>query len=97
MRVKTSSGFKDVNVDCIGNVQGWKPIGAGGKYEYAYADIVKGGQPQGNNCQNGPHTASSDGPFGLTVWGLDSAASYGYPAGGNVASINTVYIPPTPH
>jgi hypothetical protein len=48
------------------------------------------------SCQNGPHSAKSAAPFGLTVWGLDSAASYGYPAGTNVASINTVVIPPNP-
>ena len=42
------------------------------------------------------HTATSSGPFGLTVWGLDNFASYAYPAGGNVASINTVVVPPTP-
>jgi hypothetical protein len=45
-------------------------------------------------CDNGPHTASSAGPFGLMVWGLDSASSYGYPAGGNIATINTVVVPP---
>ena len=60
-------------------------------------DIVKGGVSQHNNCQNGPHTASSKGPFGLTVWGEDSAASYGYPAGGNLATINSVVVPPVPH
>ena len=93
---KSNAGFKDVNVDCLGNVTGWKPIGASGNYEFTNVDIVRNGQPKGNNCQNGPHTATSDGPFGLTVWGLDSYASYGYPAGGNVASINTVVIPPNP-
>jgi len=28
------------------------------------------------------------------VWGLDSAASYAYPAGGNVAAINKVVVHP---
>jgi hypothetical protein len=30
------------------------------------------------------------------VWGLDSAASYAYPAGGNVTAINTVVVLPIP-
>jgi hypothetical protein len=29
------------------------------------------------------------------VWGEDYAASYAYPAGGNVTPINTVVVPPT--
>jgi hypothetical protein len=96
VRTKTNQGFKDVKIDCVGNVTGWKPVGNTGSYEYAVVTILEMGQSKFNNCQNGPHTATSDGPFGLTVWGLASAASYGYPAGGNVASINTVVIPPVP-
>jgi hypothetical protein len=95
VRVKTSAGFKDVNIDCIGNVAGWKPMDSTGLYEYASVDLVRNNVPV-KTCQNGPHTATSDGQFGITVWGLSGAASYGYPAGGNVASINTVVIPPTP-
>jgi hypothetical protein len=95
VRVKGANGFRDVNVDCLGNVTGWKPVGAGGKYEYATPDILRRGVAVGT-CANGPHTVSSDGPFGITVWGLAEVASYGYPAGGNVATINTVVIPPVP-
>jgi len=96
VRTKTSQGFQDVNIDCVGKVSGWKPVGTGGKYESAVVTILLNNAPQFNNCQNGPHTAESPGPFGLTVWGLASYASYGYPAGGNVASINSVVIPPIP-
>lgn len=96
VRKKSSAGFKDVSIDCLGNLTGWKPVGSTGDYEFTNVDLVRDNQPKGQNCQNGPHTATSDGPFGLTVWGLDSAASYGYPAGGNVATINSVIIPPTP-
>ena len=41
-------------------------------------------------------TAESTGRFGVMVWGLDSCSSYAYPAGGSVAPINTVIVPPTP-
>jgi hypothetical protein len=97
VRNKTPQGFFDVNIDCVGNVTGWTPVDSADTYEYAWVDIVKGGVAQHNNCQNGPHTATSKGPFGITVWGEDSAASYGYPAGGNLATINTVVVPPVPH
>jgi hypothetical protein len=91
LRVKTSSGFKDVNLDCNGNLTGWKPVGT--NYEITNIDLIRGGIKNGT-CDNGPHTASSAGPFGLMVWGLDSASSYAYPAGGNIATINTVVVPP---
>jgi hypothetical protein len=97
VRNKTPSGFVDVNIDCVGNVTGWTPVDSKDTYEYAWVDIVKGGVAQHNNCENGPHTASSKGPFGLIVSGEDSYASYNYPAGGNLSSINTVIVPPIPH
>ncbi len=96
VRVKASTGFKDVNVDCVGVVAGWKAMGASGTYEWTSVDLVRDKIAQGNSCQNGPHTATSDAPFGVTVWGLSSAASYAYAAGGNVASINPLVIPPSP-
>jgi hypothetical protein len=96
VRAKTQSGFKDVKLGCQASpLTGWKPMGAGGQYEFTNIDVVRGGTPNGT-CNNGPQTATSDGPFGVVVWGLDSASSYGYPAGGNVAPINTVIVPPTP-
>ena len=38
--------------------------------------------------------ASSKGLFGLIVWGLDSFASYGYPAGGNARKTSEIVIKP---
>ncbi len=96
VRNRTSSGFYDVTIDCVGTVSGWNSVDDADNYEYAWVDIVKAGVPQYNNCLNGPHTASSPGPFGITVWGEDSYASYGYPAGGSLSSINTVVVPPVP-
>jgi hypothetical protein len=94
-RTKTPKGFQDVKLDCAGTLTGWKPMGASGKYEITNVDLERNGTKNGT-CDTGPHTASSTGPFGLVVWGLASAASYAYPAGGNVATINTVVVPPTP-
>ena len=96
VREKGSNGaFADVQLDCAGTLSGWQPIGTGGKYEIANIDLIRAFKPQGT-CTNGPHTAKSTAPFGLMVWGEDNAASYAYPAGGNVASINTVVVQPMP-
>ena len=96
-REKTKAGFQDVTLDCAGApLTGWTAIGTAGQYEFTNIDLVRGGTKNGQ-CDNGPHVATSNGPFGLTVWGLDSFSSYGYPAGGNVAPINSVVLPPTPH
>ncbi|MCA9621939.1 MAG: IgGFc-binding protein [Myxococcales bacterium] len=87
--------FHEVNLDCLGTVSGWQPLGTAGAYEYAQVMLVDNGNPV-NGCNNGAHTANSDLPFGLTVWGYDSYASYGYPAGMAVDTINTVVVPPIP-
>ena len=96
-REKTSSGFQDVTLDCVGAaLTGWKPVGTSGKYEFTNIDLVRKLVKNGQ-CDNGPHVATSTGPFGVMVWGVDHASSYAYPAGGNVAPINTIVLPPTPH
>ena len=96
VRAKGASGFADVKIDCFTSpVTGWQPVGTSGKYEWTTVDLIRGGTGNGT-CTNGPHSAKSTAPFGLTVWGLASFASYGYPAGTNVASINSVVIPPMP-
>jgi hypothetical protein len=96
-RSKTTSGFADVTLDCVGTpLTGWKPIGVGGNFEFTNIDLVRA-EAKNGGCDNGPHVATSNGPFGLSVWGLDTFSSYGYPAGGNVAPINSVIVPPTPH
>ncbi len=94
-RVNNGDGFKDVNIDCLGNVTGWLPVGSSGRYEITNVDLIRLGAPNGT-CNNGPHVADSEGQFGLMVWGLDTYSSYAYPAGGSVAPINTVIVPPTP-
>jgi hypothetical protein len=95
-RRKVGGSFADVNLDCAGTLKNWKPLGATGDYEYTDVDLIREGVKNGS-CDNGPHTADSAKPFGITVWGLDYYSSYAYPAGGNVAPINTVIVPPTPN
>ena len=92
-RVRTPAGFAEVTVDCYGSVGGWQPIGAGDRFETARIDLVRADVGVGG-CINGPQLAESDGPFGLTVWGLDTYSSYAYPAGGNVAQLSDIVIPP---
>src|SRR5262249_29138878 len=94
VREKTPAGFQDVAIDCVGNVTGWQPVGTDGRFELTNVDLVRT-TPNGT-CTNGGHTASSSGPFSLTVWGLDETASYAYPAGGNAATINNVVVQPVP-
>jgi hypothetical protein len=55
----------------------------------AAIDIVKGGVGLGA-CSDGRQRATSEGPFGVVVWGLAPYASYAYPAGGSAAVINDV-------
>ena len=86
--------FADVSLDCVGNLAVWTPIGSG-EFEFTRVDLVANGAPQGT-CDNGAHTAESEAPFGLTVWGFDQYASYGYPGGMSVKPINTVVVPPIP-
>jgi hypothetical protein len=87
--------FKDVTLDCMGPITGWQPVGSGGAYETIRMLIVQNGQNVGG-CSNGVHTATSDVPFGLTVWGYDQDVSYGYPAGMSLQPINNVVVPPVP-
>jgi hypothetical protein len=95
------NNFKDVKLECGSMVMGWKPIGNSGNYEYVRWDIATGNFMGANGCDNGAHTATSDGPFGLTIWAWDTAVdhgwtSYAYPAGASLQSINTVVVPPNP-
>jgi hypothetical protein len=93
-RQKGPSGFSDVNLACLGGpVTGWQPVGTGGMYEVAYVNLVFGGAAVAN-CATSQHQATSDGNFGVIVWGTDWYASYAYAAGGNAANLNTVVVPP---
>lgn len=95
VRENPGDGFADVTVDCAGVLGGWTDIGTGGRYQITNVDMIRAGVQNGS-CTNGPHVAESTKRFGLMVWGLASYSSYAYPAGGNVAPINTVVVPPIP-
>jgi len=94
-RVAAANGFEDVTVDCLGTVTGWQAVGTSGKYQVTDVDLLRAAVASGT-CTNGRHTAQSNAPFGLVVWGEDSYSSYAYPAGGNAAQLTTVTVPPTP-
>lgn len=94
-RAKQAGKFEDVTVDCLGVVGGWQAVGTSGDYEWTRVDLVRGGKSNGG-CENGAHTAKSNGPFGITVWGMDWWASYAYPAGGSAFKINDVQVPAAP-
>jgi hypothetical protein len=103
VRARGKNGFADVTLDCAGTLSGWTPVDAAGDYELARVDLVRHDFQKQGNCDNGRHEAKSTQPFGLTVWGwgtpetdptLTGYLSYGYPAGENLAAINTVVVPP---
>ncbi|EYF08534.1 IgGFc-binding protein [Chondromyces apiculatus] len=96
-RVRGADGaFSDVTLSCLGTVTGWQAVGTAGDYEVAHVDLTRGFVGAAPECETSRHEASSEGAFGVTVWGTDHNASYAYPAGGNVGAINSVVIPPTP-
>ncbi len=95
-RAAGPGGFKDVEIECLGTVTGWQPVGSGGKYEVAYVDLYRAFVGATPACATSQHSATSSGAFGITVWGTDYYASYGYPAGGNIGTINDVVVPPVP-
>jgi hypothetical protein len=90
VRAAGTAGFGDVTVDCLGTITGWTPVGDGTQYEITNVDLQRD-TPVGS-CTNGRHTATSTGAFNIMVWGLADAASYAYPAGGNVGKINPVVV-----
>jgi hypothetical protein len=92
-RARGSDGaFHDVELDCVGTLAEWSPVGSDGKFEYVRVDLTRDGGPQGA-CDNGVHSADSTAPFSIMVWGWDACASYAYPAGLSMQSINDV-VPP---
>lgn len=92
-RVKQDGAFAPVNVDCLGELGGWKPVGNDGLFEFTTVDLVRA--DIGNmGCKNGHHLAESKGPFGMVVWGLDSYSSYAYPAGGSAVALTDVVVSP---
>lgn len=85
--------FEPVALDCSGPLEGWKPVGTSGKQEYTRLWLTKNGDPQqvGNGtCGTGRHEIGSSGPFAVTVWGTDQFASYAYPGGAALRTLNGI-------
>ncbi len=101
VRAKAGGMFHDVTLDCAGVLGGWTAVG---DYEWTRADLITGNFQNVGNCSTGRREMSSDGPFGLWVWGwgtpltdvFTANVSYGYPGGMNVLPINEVIIEPVP-
>lgn len=93
-RTRGSGGFADVEIDCLGTVDGWQPVGGDGDYEVAHVELYRAGVGMVPACETSQHFATSTGEFGVVVWGTDSAASYGYPAGGGLEAINAIVLDP---
>lgn len=103
VRRSGDGGFADVSLDCAGTLTGWTPLGSTGAFEYTRLDLITGNFEPQNGCDNGRHEMTSEGPFGLWVWGWGTpeapgtiSVSYGYPAGENVTPVNDVVVPPIP-
>lgn len=94
VRQAGSTGFADVELQCLGPITGWQPVGAGARFEYAHVELYRGGVGTVPACETSQHRAWSDEDFGIVVWGTDHAASYGYPAGGSLRTLNEVDVIP---
>lgn len=85
--------FAPVSLDCAGVLEDWTPLGASGEYEYTRVWLTKEKKPQtvgSGTCGAGRHVVESAGAVGITVWGTAPYASYGYPGGGALRTLNAV-------
>ncbi|AKV00697.1 hypothetical protein AKJ09_07360 [Labilithrix luteola] len=85
VRAKSAGAFKDVWLECAGNLSDFRPIGTRGEYEYRRVDLARSsgpGEQFGSSvCQSGLQRMRSEGPFTATLWGWDAYASYAHPGG----------------
>jgi len=91
--------FFDVELDCAGVLGDWQPVG---DYEYTRTRLVRDNFEDVGDCSNGVQRMTSEGAFGVTVWGWgtagtepgSSSVSYAYPAGVGLRHVNEVKLPP---
>lgn len=81
--------FQPVTLDCSGPITDWTPVGVDGKYEFARIRLTRLFVGFGA-CGPGRHEIRSSGPFNVAVWGTSEAASYSYPAGMGIRTVNSV-------
>ena len=71
MREKAGDQFKDVWLECAGNLTDFRPIGTRGKYEFTRVDLIRAfgpGQSFGASvCQKGLQRMKSEGAFTATI------------------------------
>ncbi|MGB1015808.1 MAG: IgGFc-binding protein, partial [Nannocystaceae bacterium] len=93
VRKQVDGSFHDVELDCVGNLGDWTPVGQG--YEWTRVELTNFSGNVGD-CAAGSHEIVSEAPFGLWVWGVgvtgQTKVSYGYPGGMRVHQVNTVAI-----
>ena len=98
VRAKTDGQFKDVWLECAGNLTDFRPVGTRGDYEYVRVDLMRNPGPgqafDGGVCQSGLQRMRSDGAFTATVWGWAFAASYAYPGGMALRKLVETPLPP---
>ena len=88
--------FEPVTLDCGGALEGWKPVGSQGKYEYVHVPLESASVHQKvgtGTCGPGRREMDSRGPFSVAVWGTDVYTSYSYPGGAAIRTINDVPPP----
>ena len=69
VRRNDGQGFQDVDVDCVGTVGDWRPLGTDGRIEYTWLVLTKDGKGTsvgGKTCKYGRHEASSTGASSST-------------------------------
>ncbi len=61
VRKRGDSGFFEVSLDCSGVLDGWKPVGSTGQYEYTRIDLVSHDFEPQNGCNTGRREMSVGG------------------------------------
>jgi IgGFc binding protein len=97
-RRKLNGEFRDVTLDCAGVLTGWRSITD--DYEWTFVELSCVNKPVAypeGTCNDGTHRVRSEAPFSMSVWGIDSAASYSYPGGAGLRPISDVHVPAIVH
>ncbi|MBX3214155.1 MAG: IgGFc-binding protein [Labilithrix sp.] len=100
VRAKSHGTFKDVWLECAGNLTDFQTVGTRGEYEFTRVDLSWGkgpGQTFGDKtCQSGLQRMKSDGPFTATLWGWAYSACYTLPRGNGASNARHDAARPAP-
>lgn len=94
VRERHGTDFRPVLLHCLGELSGWHPLDEAGRFEWVQVELFRSGHASTPACATSQHRLTSPARFGAVVWGTDHAASYGYPVGGNLHTINELDLPP---